>query len=289
MHEWHKRNPCNPRIHNNDIKNKRWKNKPHNNEPNKHTLNNSKRLILCFNHYGRVSKTISMLSCRFFFLLFSSLLLLVLLFCYWRLSSGHMACNKFPDDQQKQTWNSLSLGAYESHIKQLKYVYGYIENVRNVAIGKCTNQHRIVSDRNADFQTYENMLETYAEMMKLKCRGDAQIFATTNLEKCTVSYTYEKHFMFIINNVRKKKQTNIFQRFSSYSLSLTLFRYGTTYESKLHTEVEISINISNCHVCDIQSHFQLIFFQFFSLCFLHNKSLMYAMNFGLTQLKYQMP
>lgn len=99
----------------------------------------------------------------------------------------------------------------------------YIENVWNVATDKCTNQHRIVFDRNADFQTYENMLETYAEMMMLKCRGDAQIFATTNLEKCTVSYTYEKHFMFIINNVRKgKKQTNIFQRFSSYfSLSIS--------------------------------------------------------------------
>lgn len=125
--EWHKQNPCNPRIHNNDIKNKRWNNKPHNNEPNKHTLNNSKRLILCFNHYGRVSKTISMLSCRFFFFCFSWLLLLVLLFCYWRLSSGHMVCNKFPDDQQKQTWNSLSLGAYESHIEQLTYVYGILK------------------------------------------------------------------------------------------------------------------------------------------------------------------
>lgn len=106
-----------------------------------------------------------------------------------------------------------------------------------------------------------------------------------------VRYTYEKHFMFIINNVRKgKKQTNIFQRFSSYSLSLTLFRYGMQhYESKLHTEVEISINISNCHVCDIQSHFQLIFSSFFSLRFLQNESLMYVMNFGLTQLKCQMP
>lgn len=61
----------------------------------------------------------------------------------------------------------------------------------------------------------------------------------------------------------KEKTNEHFSAFFFIFLPLTLFRYGITYESKLHTEVEISINISNCHVCDIQSHFQLIFLQFF--------------------------
>lgn len=62
----------------------------------------------------------------------------------------------------------------------------------------------------------------------------------------------------------KEKNKRTFFSVFLHILSLTLFRYGMQhYESKLHTEVEISINISNCHVCDIQSHLQLIFFQFF--------------------------